>query len=36
MLDSDDRARRRMALVDLELEKVKVGIAALQEVRLSG
>ena len=36
MLDSNDRPRRRMALIDLELEKVKVGIAALQEVRLSG
>ena len=36
MLDSNDRPRRRMALIDLELEKVNVGIAALQEVRLSG
>ena len=36
MLDSNDRPRRRMALIDLELGKVNVGIAALQEVRLSG
>ena len=36
MLDSSHRPRRRTALIDLELEKVKVGITALQEVRLSG
>ena len=36
MLDSSNRPRRRTALIDLELGKVKVGIAALQEVRLSG
>ena len=36
MLDSRDRPRRRMALIDLELEKVNVGTAALNGVRLSG
>ena len=37
MLDTDtsNRPRRRTAMVDLELEKVGVDIAALQEVRLS-
>ena len=38
MLDNDasERPRRRTALIDLELEKINVDIAALQEVRYSG
>ena len=38
MLDSDtgDRARRRSALIDLELSNINADITALQEVRYSG
>ena len=37
MLDIDSSERpRRTALIDLELEKTKIDIAALQETRLSG
>ena len=38
MLDTDasNRPRRRTAIIDLELQKIGIDIAALQEVRLSG
>ena len=36
MLDYSDRPRRRMVLIDLELEKINLYIATLHEVRLNG